>query len=459
MTEREFAFWVVEQLQNAGHQALWAGGCVRDELLGLVPKDYDVATDARPEEVQRLFRRTLAIGASFGVIEVLGPRQDDDYLKVQVATFRTDAGYSDGRRPNLIVFASDREDALRRDFTVNGMFHDPIKGHLIDYVGGRDDLHARILRAIGDPALRFQEDKLRLLRAVRIATRFELAMEPSTEAAIKAMAKELPVVSAERIAEELRQLLVHPRRVHGLHLLMELGLADAVLPELLPMKGLPQGPPSQPTGDLWGHVMRVMDLLGPAPSFSLALGALLHDIGKPGTAGRAVSPLPEGEGEGVRDRYTFYRHEHLGAEMADAIALRLKLSNAERERVGWLVEKHQYLASARQMRPSKLKTILTTDGIRELLTLHRADALASGKGIDHVEYCDELLRQWTPNDLNPPPLITGKDLQRRNLPPGPIYKQLLDSVREAQLDGTITTREEALALLERLIGEPAGPKR
>ncbi len=441
MTERDFAISVVKTLQNAGYQALWAGGCVRDELLGLVPKDYDIATDARPEQVQHLFRRTLAIGASFGVVEVLGPRQDGLHLRVQVATFRTDGGYSDGRRPDQVVFASAREDALRRDFTINGMFFDPIKGELHDFVGGQDDLHASILRAIGDPVLRFQEDKLRLLRAVRIATRFELTIEPRTAAAIQAMAGTLPVVSAERIAEELRQLLVHPRRTRGLNLLLELGLAAAILPELLPMKGLPQGLPDQPTGDLWDHVMRVMDLLGPGPSFPLAMGTLLHDIGKP----RVVGRTPE--------RFTFYHHEHVGARMADDIALRLKLSNAERERIVWLVDKHQYLANARHMRPSKLKAILSLDGIHELLVLHRADALASGKSVDHVEYCEQLLREWTPQDLNPPPLVTGNDVKQLGPVPGPRYKELLDAVREAQLDGTILTRDEALELLRRLIDE------
>src|ERR1043166_8069716 len=321
MTEREFAISVVKRLQEAGHQALWAGGCVRDELLGLTPKDYDIASDARPEQGQALCRKTLAIGASFGVVEILGPRVDGKHLTVQVATFRTDGGYSDGRRPDQVVFSSAREDALRRDFTVNGMFYDPLTGQMHDYVGGQNDLHARVLRAIGDPAVRFGEDTLRLLRAVRMATRFELAIDPATQAAVQAMAKELPVVSAERIADELRQLLVHPRRVHGLNLLMDLGLAAAILPELLPMKGLPQGPPANPTGDLWDHVMRVMDLLGPEPSFPLALGTLLHDVGKPATAGQSG------------DRYTFYHHEHVGARMTDAIALRLKLSNAERERI------------------------------------------------------------------------------------------------------------------------------
>jgi poly(A) polymerase len=438
MTEREFAISVVQQLQGAGYQALWAGGCVRDELLGLVPKDYDVATDAVPEQVQKLFRRTLAIGASFGVVEVLGPRQKRDFLKVQVATFRTDGGYSDGRRPDQVVFASAREDALRRDFTINGMFFDPIKNQLHDFVGGQDDLHARILRAIGDAHVRFQEDKLRLLRAVRIATRFELTIEPTTEAAIKAMARQLPVVSAERIAEELRQLLVHPRRTRGLNLLLDLGLAESILPELLPMKGLPQGLPSQPTGDLWDHVMRVLDLIGPAPSFPLAMGTLLHDVGKP----RVVAHMP--------DRYTFYHHEHVGARMAEEMAWRLKLSNAERERIIWLVEKHQYLADAPRMRPSKLKTILSHEGIGELLALHRADALATGKDIDHVEYCERLLREWTADDLNPPPLVTGHDLIKLGITRGPRFKDLLDAVREAQLDGTIKTREQALDLLRRL---------
>jgi poly(A) polymerase len=441
MTEREFAISVVKQLQDAGHQALWAGGCVRDELLGLVPKDFDIATNARPEQVQKLFRRTLAIGASFGVIEVLGPRIDQKHRNVQVATFRTDGGYSDGRRPDQVVFASAREDALRRDFTINGMFFDPVKGELLDFVGGQNDLHARVLRAIGDPAVRFQEDKLRLLRAVRIATRFELSIEPETTAAMRAMASQLPIVSAERIAEELRQLLVHPRRTRGLNLLLDLGLAAPILPELLPMKGLPQGRPGQSTGDLWTHVMYVLDFIGPNPSFPLTFATLLHDVGKPRVVGRTT------------DRYTFYHHEHVGARMADAIALRLKLSNYERERIVWLVEKHQYLADAPKMRLSKLKTILSHPGIRELLVLHRADALATCKNVEHVEFCERLLREWTEDDLNPDAFITGHDLAQMGITPGPQYKRILDAVREAQLDGTVRTRSQALGLVRRLLAE------
>jgi poly(A) polymerase len=431
----------VQRLRDAGHEALWAGGCVRDELLGLVPKDYDVATDARPDEVRRLFRRTIAVGASFGVIEVLGPRTPAGLLKVQVATFRSDVSYSDGRRPDAVVFSSAREDALRRDFTINGMFFDPLENKLIDYVGGREDLKARVLRAIGDPATRFTEDKLRMLRAVRIATRFELAIDPTTAAAIQAMAGQITVVSAERIAEELRKLLVDPHRSRGIKLLDELGLAAAVLPELLEMKGVPQGTPSAPTGDLWDHVLRVLDLLGPAPSFPLAFAALLHDVGKRRTLGRGP------------DRYTFHYHEHVGRRMAADIGRRLKLANEERERIEWLVERHQFLCDAPHMRTSKLKMTLVHAGIRELLALHRADALASAKSTDHVDYCERLLAEWTEADLNPPPLITGHDLTRRGMKPGPQFKRLLDAVREAQLEGTLKTPQEALELVDRLAAE------
>ncbi|HTU22561.1 MAG TPA: CCA tRNA nucleotidyltransferase [Gemmataceae bacterium] len=457
-SERHFAIDVARRLRDAGYEALWAGGCVRDELLGLIPKDYDVATSAHPEQVRRLFRRTIAVGVSFGVIEVLGPRTAEGLLKVQVATFRSDVSYSDGRHPDAVVFSSAREDALRRDFTINGMFFDPLDNRLIDYVGGQDDLRARVLRAIGDPVQRFNEDKLRMLRAVRMATRFELEIDAATADAIRAMAPQIVVVSAERIADELRKLLVDPRRARGLRLFVDLGLARAVLPELLPMRGLPQGlprpdapalpPPGLPglpaaegSLDLWEHVLRVLDYLGESPTFPLAMASVLHDIGKPRTVGRT----PE--------RYTFYSHEHVGRRMAGDICERLKLSNDEQKRIEWLVEKHQILSDARQMRPSKLKTLLIHPGIRELLELHRADALATGRGIDHVAYCEQLLRQWSKDDLNPPPLLTGDDLIQAGYEPGPLFKKLLDAVREAQLDGTIHTPEEAWTMVDRLLSE------
>jgi poly(A) polymerase len=437
--DRAFAIDVVRRLRDAGYQALWAGGCVRDELLGQRPTDYDVATNARPEEVRRLFRRTVAVGMSFGVVEVLGPRTDAGPLKVQVATFRSDVSYSDGRHPDAVVYSSDREDALRRDFTINGMFFDPIQNQLVDYVGGQEDLCNGVLRAIGDPAARFAEDKLRLLRAVRFATRFDLRLDPATEAAVRAMAPQITVVSQERIAEELRRILVARRRARGMDLMWQLELVSPLLPELAPMKGLPYGLPKAPTGDLWDHVLSVLDHLVEAPSFPLAFAALLHDVGKPRTVARTA------------ERYTFYHHEQVGARMASAICLRLKLSNAERERVEWLVERHQYLCEARQMRASKLKAILAHPGIRELLALHRADALASGHSTESVEYCEYLLSEWSDADLNPPPLLTGHDLSRLGLEPGPLFKQLLDALREAQLEASVKTRPEATELVHALL--------
>jgi poly(A) polymerase len=278
-----------------------------------------------------------------------------------------------------------------------------------------------------------------MLRAVRFATGFALTLEPATEAAIRKMAAQVTAVSAERIAEELRRLLVGTDRARGLELLYQTGLAAAILPELLEMRGLPQGPPHAPTGDLWDHVLRVLNLLGPAPSFPLAFAALLHDVGKRRTVGRTP------------DRYTFYYHEHVGRRLAGEVCLRLKLSNAERERVEWLVEKHQVLCGARQMQTSKLKTLFAHPGIRELLALHRADAVASGRSTDHVDYCEQLLAEWSDQDLNPPPLLTGHDLSRLGLKPGPAFKKLLDAVREAQLEGTVTTAGEALELVKRLL--------
>ena len=439
MTEREFAIDVVRRLRSAGFEALWAGGCVRDELLGHLPNDYDVATNARPEQVQKLFRRTVAVGASFGVIEVIGPRSDGAQLQVEVVTFRSDGAYTDGRRPDDVTFGSARDDALRRDFTINGMFFDPLDNRLIDFVGGQADLQAKVVRAIGEPRERFTEDKLRMLRAVRVAARFELNLDPTTAAAIRNMAAQLPVVSVERIADELRKLLIDPHRVRGLTLLDEVGLLPVILPEVAHMHGVPQGLPAAPTGDLWQHTLKVVELLPENASFELAFAAILHDVGKPATLGRTP------------DRYTFHGHEFVSRELTEQIAERLKLSNAEHERIAWLVEKHQYLSDATVMRPSKLKVVLAHPGISDLLLLHRADALASGKAPGHVDFAEAKLREWTAKgELSPPPLLTGDDLKKQGIPPGPEYKHLLDAVREAQLDGTIATRDQAEALLEQL---------
>ena len=447
MTDREFATDVVRRLRQAGFEALWAGGCVRDELLGLLPADYDVATSARPEEVQSTFSHTAKFGASFGVVEVIGPRRPDgDQPKVQVATFRSDGAYIDGRRPESVVFSSPQEDAERRDFTINGMFLDPLGGRVIDYVGGQKDLHAGIVRAIGDPRARFREDKLRLLRAVRFATRFDFPIEPNTAAAITEMAREIRVVRAERIADELKKMLTHPRRARAMRQLDELGLLRLVLPEVEDeMKGLPQGPPDAPTGDLWEHTLRVLEVLDgpqwpqPAPvSFPLAFAALLHDVGKKRAWAREA------------DRHTFHGHEHIGKRLAGNACRRLKLSNVETARVEWLVQFHQYLCDAPAMRPSKLKPILVHPGIGELLALHRADSVASGRSVGHVESCERMLRETPSEELNPPPVLTGDDLLVLGWEQGPLFKKVLDAVREAQLEGTIRTKEDAIRLAEEL---------
>lgn len=431
---RAFATDVVGRLRAEGFQALWAGGCVRDLMLGLTPADYDVATDATPEQVMAVFRhRTIPVGLAFGVVRVRDARAGE----VEVATFRSDGAYIDGRHPQSVVFSSPELDAARRDFTINGMFLDPFGGEVIDYVGGRADLDAGILRAIGDPRERFAEDKLRLLRAARFAARFRLTIDPATRSAIVAMARQIDVVAAERIAQELRRMLVHPSRAKAVDRLLELGLAAAILPPLVPMKGIFQGKPMQPEGDLWDHVLLVLSLLPEEPSFPLAFAALLHDVGKPAT--RATH----------NGRPSFHHHEQVGRQIADDLCRRLKLSNAERDRITWLVEFHQYLGEAKRLREAKLKRMLAMPGIDELLALHRADALASFGESPQVDYCEYYLQEQPAGPINPPPLVTGHDLVRHGLTPGSHFSTILEQVREAQLDRVVNSKREALEWLDR----------
>jgi poly(A) polymerase len=442
---REFATQVVRQLRDAGFTALWAGGCVRDLLLGRSPSDYDVATSATPEQVMKLFRnRTIPVGAAFGVVRVRSPLHDGD--EVEVATFRSDGAYLDGRRPESVVFSSPELDAARRDFTINGMFLDPLTDELIDHVGGQADLEAGNLRAIGDAEARFGEDKLRLIRAVRFAARFGLEIEPATRAALVAMAGQINVVSVERIAQELRKILTHPSRVDALNLALETGLLAAVLPPLIPIKGIFQGKPYQPEGDLWDHTMLVLKFLPPEPSFTLALAALLHDVGK-------ISTLAIHNG-----RMTFHNHEQVGRQIAERICRRLKLSNTERERIAWLVEYHQYLGEAKRLREAKLKRILASPGIEELLALHRADALASFGECPQIEYCEYYLRVQPAGPINPPPLVTGHDLVRHGLSPGSHFATILEQLREAQLDRVVNSKREALEWLDRQLADQGQPE-
>ena len=361
---RDFALEIVKRLRQAGYEALWAGGCVRDLILGQTPADYDVATAATPEQVMAaLPYRAITVGISFGVVRVRHSRFEG--VEVEVATFRSDGAYVDGRRPESVVFGSAELDAARRDFTINGMFMDPLSGEVIDFVGGQTDLKNHVLRAIGDPTARLSEDRLRSLRAIRLAARFQLQIEPATRTALRAMAGLITGVSVERIAQELRRMLVHPSRAKAMNLALETGLVAAILPSLVPMKGLFQGNPMQPEGDLWDHTMLVLELLPSDPSFTLAFAALLHDAGKPAT--KALSG----------NRYAFLHYEQASARIAERSCLWLKLSNAERERITWLAANHQYLGEARKLHQSKLKRILAHPGIDELLALHEADALAS----------------------------------------------------------------------------------
>lgn len=440
--KQRFAREVARRLRDVGFQALWAGGCVRDLLLGKVPDDYDVATDARPHQVQTLFGRgrTVAVGASFGVVLVLGPPNAGD---VEVATFRTEGPYSDGRRPDHVIYSTPEADAGRRDFTINGMFCDPFTGEVLDFVGGCRDLSDRVLRAIGDPEARFAEDKLRLLRAVRFTATLGFQIERETERALVAMADQICSVSAERIAAELRRMLVHENRAAALQLAYDVGLVAVILPELVAMVGLRQGKPVQPDGDLWQHTLLVLEKLE-TPSFELALAALLHDVGKPQTCREEGGVL------------TFHNHEHVGWRIAAGICRRLRLSNKERERVGWLVEHHMYLASARSMRWAKLKRMLAHPDIGELIELHRADALATDGDLSQVEYCRQVLAELPKEELNPPRLLTGHDLIRRGVPQGPVYHELLDKVRDAQLEGRVRSKKQALALVDELLVADGG---
>lgn len=421
--KREFAVKVVQGLRNAGHQALWAGGCVRDLFIGLTPSDYDVATDAPPERVMQIFRRTVPVGVSFGVVKVLGPRGAGE---VEVATFRSDGAYIDGRRPESVVFSSPEEDASRRDFTINGMFFDPISGAVIDYVGGKHDLESGLLRAIGDPASRFAEDKLRLVRAVRFAARFGLRIEPATQDALVAMASEVTVVAAERIAQELRRMLVHPSRSAAMRLVMEFGLAAEIVPELLSLVGVPAQVTSRPDHDLWEQTLAVLDALPHDPSVGLALAALLHEIDR-GTAGFGA------------------------VEAVDRVADRLKLANVEREAASWLAAHHATLNAPRSMPVARLKRLMAEPGIGELLTLHRAVAEAADLPIDHVSYCEHFLRDEPDGPIRPEPWINGNDLKRLGLLPGPAFKHWLDRAYDAQLEGKVADRDEAIAWLGRQI--------
>ena len=424
------ALRVVETLRRAGFQALLAGGCVRDLALGRIPKDWDVATDAGPEEVAALFEHTVPVGAQFGISVVM--LNEGDY---EVARFRRDGPYRNGRWPASIEPADARADAQRRDFTINGLFYDPASGAILDYVGGQRDLHAGVIRAIGDPAARFAEDYLRLLRAVRFAARLGFTIEPATWDALCARAECLVGVSAERIRDELTLLLTEGGAVRGLRLLDESGLLKVVLPEVAAMRGVPQEAEFHPEGDVWTHVQLLFEHLD-EPSAELAWSALLHDIGKPATMVRA-------------ERIRFHGHDAVGANMAAAICGRLRMSNEARRVICTLVAEHMRISHVRQMRPSTLMRLLREPHFPELLQLHRADCLASHGKLDLYEFCQEQLAELKKEHLRPPALLTGNDLIALGFAPGPLFREILAAVEDAQLEGQLDSYQSALRFVQR----------
>lgn len=413
--QRRFAVEVVRKLRDGGFEAFWAGGCVRDQLLDRTPKDYDVATNATPSEIRKLFghRRTLAIGAAFGVITVLGPESAG---MIEVATFRKDAAYSDGRHPDHVTFSSAQEDAQRRDFTINGLFYDPLEDRVIDFVGGQEDLALKKIRAIGEPRERFAEDKLRLLRAVRFSASFDFALEENTQAAIREMAEQIGVVSPERIAMEMRRMLVDPSRVAGIRLLLATNLAIVVLPEIVP-KSLPLPVAGEGPGVRAGRLEQALTVLGRLkdPTFPLALAALLHTLT---------------DSTGIKE-----------------VSRRWRLSNKETDRAVWLVENQRTIINPQSMKWSALQPILIHEGINDLLEMIEA---SSPEGDKAAGYCLHLLLQ-PPEILDPPPLITGEDLLSLGIPQGPKYRTILQKIREMQLDGKLLTPEAAKEMLKKEI--------
>jgi len=417
-------------LRQAGFQALLAGGCVRDLVLGRTPKDWDVATDAGPEEVEELFAHTVSVGAKFGIVVVIL-----DERQYEVARFRRDGLYRDGRRPERVEYADAEADAWRRDFTINGMFFDPLGGELIDYVGGREDLATGIIRAIGDPEERLAEDYLRLLRTVRFAARLDFSIESATFAALRAHAGRIKEVSAERIRAELTLLLTEGGAVRGLELLDQSGLLAVLLPEVAAMRGVEQPPEFHPEGDVWTHVQGLFEYLD-APGSDLAWSALLHDIGKPPTFK-------------VEDRIRFNGHDVVGAKMAAEVCRRLKMSNEASERICTLVAQHMRIRHVREMRPSKLKRLLREPYFPELLELHRVDCLASHGKLDLYEFCREQLVDSDEQTLRPPILLSGRELIAAGFVPGPVFREIFSALEDAQLEGRVSNRDEALEFVRR----------
>jgi poly(A) polymerase len=438
MNQQELADRICDMLRRHGHQAYLVGGCVRDLLLGREPADYDVSTDARPERVQELFPHSLTVGAKFGVILVV-----EGAIQVEVATFRSDIGYSDGRHPDKVVYSdTPQEDVRRRDFTINGLLMDPATREVLDFVDGRADLSAGILRAIGDPRVRFAEDKLRMLRAVRFAARFNFQIEPATMDAIRALAAQITQVSPERIRDELTKLLTEGAARRGFELLDATGLLPIVLPDIDRMKGVEQPPQFHPEGDVWIHTRMMLEKLQLKCSPTLAWGVLLHDVGKPPTFAPASGP-------GTRIR--FDGHAEIGARMSEGICQGLRFSNDDIEQIQTLVANHMRFKDVRHMRQATLKRFVRLPRFEEHLELHRLDCLASHGNLDAYDFVRRFLAETPPELVRPPRLVTGDDLKGMGIVPGPRFKEILLAVEEAQLEGKLCDRESALEFARNIV--------
>ena len=430
MTAREMANSICETLRRNSYQALLVGGCVRDLLLGREPADYDVTTDATPDQVIALFPESVAVGAQFGV--VLIPRNG---LKVEVATFRSDVGYSDGRHPDSVVYSKEpQEDVERRDFTINGLLMRHDNGEVLDYVGGQADLAAKLIRAIGEPGGRFEEDKLRMMRAVRFAARFEFQIEAGTFRAIRRRGAEIHQVSPERLREELTKMLTEGAARRAFELLDDTWLLEQVLPEIGAMKGVEQPPQFHPEGDVWIHTRMMLEGLPAGASPTLAWGVLLHDVGKPPTFQSAAE---------TGDRIRFNKHVEVGVRMAEAVCKRLRFSNEHTEQILSLVDNHMKFGAVEEMRAATLKRFVRLPRFDEHLALHRLDCLSSHRQLESYEFVRRFLELTPPEQVRPKRLLSGDDLQAMGFRPSPLFQKILQALEDAQLEGQIKTEEQA----------------
>ncbi|MBI4372697.1 MAG: CCA tRNA nucleotidyltransferase [Candidatus Omnitrophica bacterium] len=424
--QRKFALQIVKSLTEAGYTAYFAGGCVRDLVMKVKPKDYDIATTASPDEIEKLFSKSIPVGKQFGVIIVVMNGRH-----FEVATFRREGPYRDGRHPDEVSFTTPEQDALRRDFTVNGLFYDPMKRRTIDYVGGKNDIRRKVIRTIGNPLARFEEDHLRLLRAIRFAANLGFQIEENTWNAIRELRKTIHSVSQERIRDELVKMFTRSNAGRGLELLSESGLLAEILPEIETMKGVQQPPEFHPEGDVFIHTKMLMDQLE-HPSIALAFGALLHDVGKPATF----------SDEG--GRIHFYNHPGIGADISKKLLTRLKFSNREIADIISCVENHMKFANVKEMRIGKLKQFISRDNFPVELEMHRIDCLASHGKLELYRFLERKITEFKREELKPKRLINGDDLIGLGIEPGPIMREILEEVYSLQLEDKIKTCDQAL---------------